>query len=350
METNENRGLYIAKFVACIFVILIHCKFPGAVGDYFEGLSRFGVPMFFAISGWFLLKENDDTPCKIRKRIFPKLIKLVKLTFFMTVIHTAYSFLYAYFVGFSVPELILSKYNLQEFINLVVFNSGRFIYDYTYTFDHLWYLYALIYVYLLVIIFAGFLYKWKRGLIVILLFFLYFGELLQTIYPIRPFDINICTWYVLRNWLFVGVPFTMLGFELRQFDYKTFNLKYKNFPVILIDLGICFTIFEVYVWGVKEVYISSLLIVIGILLLCGIRDFKEKKFERFVYAGREFSGNIYFFHVIIISLVNQFTLALAGNTFFQTIKPFIVIFISLLFAFILAKFKNKNSGRIYEKR
>ena len=57
----RNQTFDKIKAVACILVILIHCKFPSVIGDLFEALARFGVPMFFAIAGVYLVKKTDDT-------------------------------------------------------------------------------------------------------------------------------------------------------------------------------------------------------------------------------------------------------------------------------------------------
>jgi surface polysaccharide O-acyltransferase-like enzyme len=334
----ENRYLYVVKCIACLFVILIHAKFPGLFGDGAEAIARFGVPMFFAISGRYLLKADDRSAADIRKRVIPKLKRLCIITLVMTLIYTAYSFLYAYFIGFSVSELFFYKYNPYELTTMLVFNSGQMIHDYTYTFDHLWFLFALIYVYVLIIIFARFLYKWKRGLIIILLGFLFFGELLQTYYPIRPFNINICTWYVLRNWLFVGIPFTLIGIESNDDIYhRTSSGVVGN---ICIILGVISTFAEFIMWGTKEVYFGSFLIVIGCLLAANHyeppRKYATSKFGSIlVFIGKELSGNIYYFHVMVISLVDHFIYVLNNNIVFLWFKPVIFTLITILLALVI---------------
>lgn len=56
MKNMRKRNKYIdaAKALACIFVVLIHCMFPGKIGLVFRALARFAVPLFFAVSGYFL--------------------------------------------------------------------------------------------------------------------------------------------------------------------------------------------------------------------------------------------------------------------------------------------------------
>lgn len=93
IEKSHEYSIDLFKAIACIFIIFIHCKLPGTAGGVMEALARFGVPLFFAVSGF---------------------------------------------------------------------------------------------------------------LTVILLSFLYLAEMLKIYYPIRPFDISISTWYVVRNisWFF----------------------------------------------------------------------------------------------------------------------------------------------------
>ena len=41
------------KGLACIFVVLMHCEFPGMTGVIVQAISRFSVPFFFMVSGYF---------------------------------------------------------------------------------------------------------------------------------------------------------------------------------------------------------------------------------------------------------------------------------------------------------
>ncbi len=144
--------------------------------------------------------------------------KLLTATGIVYLSYTVFSLIYHLTIfRVDVKTWFFSKYNPVEALWFLLFNSGRFVYDGSFTFDHMWFLFALIYVYGLIYIFAPVLRKWYKTLIAVLLFFLYFGEALQTYYPIRPFGLNICTWYVMRNWLFVGMPFVLLGISFCRF-------------------------------------------------------------------------------------------------------------------------------------
>lgn len=342
MNAGYEYFIDMIKAIACIFIILIHCKFPGKCGDVFQALARFGVPMFFAISGRFLLPDGTFEVKDIRRVMGRKIAALLKTTFFLWLFYTVYSLLYFLNAGETVSTWFNEKFNLFEISRLILFNSGKIIYDYSSVFDHMWFMFALIYVYVLVFIFARFLRKWAPFLVVILTSFLFFGELLQVYYPIRPFDISISTWYVVRNWLFVGVPFTMLGFWLRE-KKDTFSiLKNRNAGICLVVLGIISTLAEYCVWVVKEVYFGSFLIVLGLLIIANTMGTdKDNAVARF---GRRLSANIYYIHVFAISflslLLDLFYPDVLGYDLYFWIKPLLVIMFTIFISLLMYLFQS----------
>lgn len=52
INTKNIDSLNCAKGIACIFVILIHCTFPGIVGEMLRAIARFAVPLFFTVTGY----------------------------------------------------------------------------------------------------------------------------------------------------------------------------------------------------------------------------------------------------------------------------------------------------------
>ncbi len=315
---RDNRFIYSMKFIACLFVITIHAPFGGLFGDITGPVSKFAVPFFFAVSGRFLLTDRNnvyevitDTD-SVRKRIWASLVRLLKMTGIVYLVYLIYSLVIHLAYGSTFLEWFTMKYNPYEAGVFFLFNSGRFIYDDSYVFDHMWYLFALIYVYLLIIIFAPLLRKWYKALIVLLLGGLFFGELLQTYYPIRPFDISINTWFIMRNWLFVGLPFVLIGVvfadtasKIRQQKgpngYTEWFENVKISAIIQVVGGIALSFLERTFIDPKEVYLGSVLVVTGLLLL------SESYFPagRFLpVLGKRASSNIYFYHVMVIAVLD----------------------------------------------
>ncbi len=347
MENKDsiNRFLYLLRFIACLFVITIHAPFPGLFGEITGSLSRFAVPFFFAISGRFLLLEKDgalmQSASDIRRLVSKRLKTLLKTTLVVYLIYLAYSLVWHIYMGIGFSEWLGSKFNLFEARIFLLFNSGKFIYDSSYTFDHMWYLFALIYVYGLIFVFAPVLRKWYKGLIVILLLLLYFGEALQTWYPIRPFDISINTWYVLRNWLLLGMPFVLLGILFGDFaNGKRKDRKLVNIGLILTIAGAASSFVERQIFGAKEVYIGSLLMVIGLLFIAEFSEYHGKYWWR---MGIKASSLIYFYHVLLIAVLDFLSQNGIIPQYSMGMKPVIVIILCvLIFGVIPLSFKRKE--------
>ncbi len=352
-RNNDNSYIYALKFIACLFVITIHAPFPGLFGDIVYSLSRFAVPFFFAVSGRYLLFKRDgsyaQTTKEIRSFTWWRLKKLFLITAVVYATYLLFSLCFYIPKGWTFKYWLHDKFNLFETRTFFLFNTGRYIYDDSYVFDHLWYLFALIYVYVLIMIFAQVLRKWYKWLTVLLLGLLFFGELLQTVYPIRPFDISINTWYIVRNWLFVGMPFALIGVI---FADRTASLreslgkeKYKenmetSFPryMLILAVGCIMSIAEAFIFGRKEVYIGSVIIVFAILLLseCGLNAGRILP-----DLGKRASSLIYFYHVMIISVLDILSQngIIPSYTMWQ--KPLIVMVISVLLFAVIPYFIDK---------
>ena len=305
-KSRDNKFIYAVRFIACLFVITIHARIPGIVGTFIFSVSRFAVPFFFAVSGRFLLyyhgNGNVTDVVKIRNATKKALLKLLKITGIVYLIHFMFSFGFHMVNGFSVSEYLASKFNLFETRNFFMFNSGKYIYDGSYVFDHMWFLFALIYVYGLIYIFAPVLRKWYKVLIAVLLSLLFFGELLQTYYPVKLFGIGISTWYVMRNWLFVGIPFVLIGILFNDYVYKCEDMaKYKIPALVMIILGIILSFLESQLISEKEMYLGSILIVLGILFLSECISYNG---DILYCLGKEASSNIYYYHVLVIAVLD----------------------------------------------
>lgn len=57
-KKEKNHFLFFLEGFACINVIFIHCMFPSWLGVLVCGLARFAVPLFFIVSGYYLVPVN----------------------------------------------------------------------------------------------------------------------------------------------------------------------------------------------------------------------------------------------------------------------------------------------------
>ncbi len=338
-RTGENRTLQAAKAVAAVMVVFIHCPFPGRTGEVIAALARFGVPLFFAVSGRYLFRGGiPDTP-GIRRSVSKRLLRALRLTALVWLSYTLYSFIFRLCCGETPAAWLTDKFNPGEAFTFFMFNSGKIVYDYSYTFDHMWYLFAWLYVLLLLFILAPLVKLLYRPMTVILLCSLFLGLLLQAYYPIRPFDISIRTWYMLRNWLLFGLPFAGLGIWSQD---PPFVLPKKAGSALIIA-GAVITAAEYLHYGSKEFYLGSLLVLLGILALADAEETGDKtvSFEPLVFIGRELSADVYFWHIMLLSLLSVAASPLSDSPAWQIARPLVLIAVSLIFAQLLRFMKTR---------
>ncbi|WP_158589538.1 acyltransferase family protein [Butyrivibrio sp. CB08] len=329
-KVSENRFIYAIKFIACIFIVTTHARFDGPLWNIVFAIDHCCVPFFLAVSGRFLLYNrgmgNVTDIVEIRKRTGKSLIRLLKITGEVYLVYLIFSFCFHMSKGYTVLEWLQMKYNLHEASVFFVFNSGRFIYDGSYVYDHLWYLFVMIYVYILIYIFAPVLRKWYKGLVVILLGLLFIGEWFQIYYPIRPFGINISTWYVLRNWLFVGIPFVLIGILFNDYVYKRGDISNMKGPAIIMTVvGIISSYVELLIFGGDTyIYFGSVITAVGLLFLSECSSYKGWVLYT---LGKRASSNIYFYHVLIIAILDIAAQNGLISWSVMTYKPLLVMFI-----------------------
>lgn len=139
MEMNmpKNATLELFKLLASYMVVFIHVKFYGHIGTVIETLARFAVPLFFLVSGFY---SYQITPEKIRVRIR----NIISLLVFSAICYTL----------FQIIPMLLSR-NLKEigeyfgqYFNIITLCKLLLLNKPVHTL-HLWYLLAIVYVYIL---------------------------------------------------------------------------------------------------------------------------------------------------------------------------------------------------------
>lgn len=138
INKKTNNSIDFFKAIACVGVVLIHCRFPGAAGVLVRTIARFAVPFFTMISGFYLISSEIEMVDTIRLK--RKIIHMLKLI--------AGAELFA-FIFFAFGDII-SKHTL-DFVILKYTDVARWVklvWDNTpLSYTHFWYLYALLYCY-----------------------------------------------------------------------------------------------------------------------------------------------------------------------------------------------------------
>lgn len=290
-----------------MLIVFIHAVFPGVFGQAVQAAARAAVPLFFAMSGYFLTDGAEPDKERIRERALRRLRKLIPVTAGVWSVYTAYACLIRAIGGGSPLTLLREKFTPSEILRFLLFNAGRVVYDPEYTYDHMWYLFAMIYVYLLVYLAAGRMAGIYRPLCLMLMAFLCAGCVLQMVRPVRIFGISIRTWYVLRNWLLEGIPFFLAGYWIRR--SREAMDRERGLPG---SAGACAAAAaaafllqpaEFMLTGVREIYFSSIIAVVFTVMAAARSGGIAIPF--FEAAGRRLASHVYYWHVLIYSVFTR---------------------------------------------
>ena len=212
-ESHKGRNycLDFIKGMACICIVFMHCKFPGTLGNMFQCVTRFGVPYFFMISGYFSYYE-DGRKFDAGKKVKHILIIAVAASVFYLVV--------------GIAEMLILKtpfsFSVRQIASFLIFNQPIFIAE------HLWFLYALIYVYILYAIVDRFnLHKIAYYSIPVLL--LGYIALAQ----VRFLITGHATIIYYRNFLMEGFPVFMIGHLIHKYKEKLIT-KLTNIHLIIL--------------------------------------------------------------------------------------------------------------------
>lgn len=195
MKVQKNSTLELLKLFASYTVVFIHVKFYGRLGPIVETCARFAVPFFFLVSGFHSYEITCDKIKKRTRNIFTLLI-------FSVVCCTAFKVFTLLLKG-NMAEV--AAY-LSNYLDLVVL-AKLLVFNITISSVHLWYLFAVLYVY--VIFFFVTKLRISDKIIFIMTFCLLFlhillGERLSALGIVVPIPI-------VRNFALMGIPFFALG-------------------------------------------------------------------------------------------------------------------------------------------
>ena len=213
---HYNPCLDFIKGIACICVIFMHCEFPGKVGIIVQAISRFAVPFFFMVSGFFCYYPNDIHYNKdIAQR---KISHIGRIVLWASLFYLLFAFVLK-------DSYTVSRDNVMTFF---IFNKP-FI-----TVGQLWFLFALLYDY---IVFA---FIWKRNKIELFyhisaILFVVYICLAQGAYLFGIRIPNMCY----RNWLIEGLPFFFAGHWIHSHQDKIQISEKLLMLIILFSTLLC---------------------------------------------------------------------------------------------------------------
>lgn len=100
-KREHNYCLDCFKGIACIFVVFMHCEFPGKLGMLVQCISRFCVPFFFMVSGYFYFYNGEASKQEKINRAWKKIKHLGTIILAATALYIVFNFVQG---GYSLPQ------------------------------------------------------------------------------------------------------------------------------------------------------------------------------------------------------------------------------------------------------
>lgn len=351
METLQkkysgNQSVDLCKLIASLFVVFIHIPFPGEAGSMVTCLSRFAVPFFFAVSGYYSYNVSTRG---LQKRIY----HILKLNLIAILLHIAYRCLTAAYWGDSIMvvlnALVPNKEDLGMWVFLHVNPFG----------GHLWYLTAICVCYVILYTYVRFFSDKKvdyRPLYTVGFVLFIIRIAIMDILPLGGFQIP---YYFYRDGFFIGLPVFCMGLFLRQYQQQilsSFCLTSRKLVAWLL-IGILLSLFQWLTLSAGELPLGAVLqVLILILLLSSNPTVTSNGFlkERIIAKFRYLSTAVYIIHLDtndFYSMFLQNRVYSALGHWEEWFRPFAVflisIFISLAgyYVYQMLCFVRKKTGR-----
>ncbi|NLL02511.1 MAG: acyltransferase family protein [Mollicutes bacterium] len=301
-KTNNNREIFadLLRTIAIFFVIVIHTTCTHLTASYgtssfkwvllVNAIASIAVPIFFMLSGCFLIKKDNIVNSKNTKRIIKRVYQLL----IWTLIYLLFE---KYYLGWDIDvgfQFIQSLFRHQV--------------------PHLWFMYPLIALYLLSPIVSKLYYALDKKHIKYLLLFTFFIPLLMK--------------WTIDYHNFVSIPLFALGFSefsyfiLGKYIYDNIDdIKKKidlKTTVIVSMLGllliIIYAFYDSFVFGMTNNpyfdysrFPCALYCVSFYTVFILLKDKLQKipdKFKRIISNIAVNSGGIYYIHMIFAQLLS----------------------------------------------
>lgn len=334
---KRNSGIDLLKFFCSFMIICIHSSFPGILGYIITPLARVAVPLFFMITGYYYsyTKGQNKELSQIRK--------IFKLFLGANLLYSLYPILLICFKKETLTSVFSTFFSINSLANFVFLNESPFG-------GHLWYLGAILYVLIIVFVFEK---KWDRKYLYPLVPLLLLVDLVFGKYSLLFFGQNF-PYIIVRNFMFVGLPYFLIGDILYKYKAK---ISFKK-PEIFSFIFICTTLLERFLLGnfnlnaVRDHYISTTFLAVAVFLVAiKYENKKQSKLNNAMcFIGAKLSADIYILHrgflVImseIVKHVNNNTLSIIYNYF----APFIAFGVSILSALIIHIIIKKLTSRLH---
>ena len=291
-------------------------------GSYFTTLTRIAVPIFFMITGYFYVDVVK------RGRENSQIKKLLKLAIEANILYLLWDCFYA--VVSRNSDFFQSSFSFKNLLIFLLLNESPLS-------GHLWYLGAILYTLIIVLIIDK---LDCRKILYYLTPLLLFGDLVlgkySTVILGREFS-----YILVRNFLFVGIPYFCIGFLIRNGMGRRIEKKALSCLIVAFSVTSIlerFLLVNIGMNATRDHYISTTFLAVTVFLFA----LKYDGHEGFLSAiGRKHSTWLYILHPIFITCLGTVSNKVGIYGVYKYIAPIIVYIATLVFLVIIEKCKNR---------
>lgn len=315
---NRNDSLDFLKLISSFMVVCIHFRSYGEFGELVAIISRFAVPVFFMISGYY---SGSDQPDKLKTKIE----HILKLYFGAVLLYLCFNVLVKVFSG-QYRETIwyLSTYlRIRYLVPLVFFNESV-------TAFHLWFLGALIYAYVI----EYFVSKWKikDNLLYVLAGVLLMIHLTLGI-GLSVFGVETPAFlvknYMLRNVWLMGFPLFTFGKLIRTKEAVILKKVTVGRIVVFLIIGVSEAFLMHQIDWSKDLYLGSVLLAFSLFVLA--LKLRNRSYPSALIRLFATGTDVYVIHVMIGDVLAM--TKLENIPAYQYGKPMIIFAVSVAISF-----------------
>lgn len=254
MSRYKYNLLNAAKLFAAFLVVTIHIHFPGDFGKCVIAVARIAVPFFFMVSGFFCYYEDKSViSAKMKHKVKHIACLAAGALLFYFLFYSVTTALNGDFLNY-----IKTAFSWKSIFNLAVFNHP-------YISEPLWFLFALFYTYIVFIILQKLNFVNKSAFLIPVLSV--GGVALREIsdYITLPFSTDFAFLY--RNFLFVGVPFFLMGYFIRVNKEKILEKFSTGVLILMTAAGFCESVLVQIFHNQKSVYLGTIVAVFAVFVM-----------------------------------------------------------------------------------
>lgn len=315
------------KGISCIAVVCIHYNFtggslPAQLSLIMKAMCRFAVPVFLCISGFFAYNEPIDPEKYVRKIKHTLNLLLIAALFYAVFARLWYPMMHD---GWTVRSFLGETITGTKVVKFFLTNDP-FVYS------HLWYLLALLYCYLFVLLvpkcaqYACFL---APALLIG-----YAG--MQEFHIFRnsvQLEDMTSRVYLYNLFLFRALPFFLFGmiFRRKLATIQRHRIRKPVLALIAVSGSVC-AVAESFLWGNSQFYVGNYITVFAMFLYA--LKFPDAAHPVLLHIGRDLSVYVYLFHIAVgkaFDFLGSYA-GFWGKNLWYILRPPAVLAGALLFA------------------